>query len=162
MGTTERYIVVELDTDTWNTGGAYDDDPWSRDSSEGRTNDATARVARDFEVGKYGNGNADNWARETWGGFLAVDPGETLFAVSVDYTTGDTFGSDPGFATLYVTQNYDKAREFRDAVDKHGEGRGDGNDRYTLTFDGVEYHAPWVGYFETFDRSHLHTLTVQG
>lgn len=110
----------------------------------------------------------------------SIEPasGETVWLVTVGYTTGDSFGRQPDtqfeFVDLYRTE--DEAIEVAKAIRAHQERtRGLGSydnkityeDRHTMAIrfgNGVDrtMHLPWAGYFEHLEFIEVREMVVGG
>ncbi|AVD99299.1 hypothetical protein SEA_BILLNYE_116 [Streptomyces phage BillNye] len=83
-----------------------------------------------------------------------AEPGDTVYAVIVRYSTGDTFGREEGLAIcLDVFTDADKAEELAKAAREV--------DEFRMTVNGVEYYVSWVGYFEHLEDVVVEELVVR-
>lgn len=140
-------IVVSAETETWTTRQADPNDEWDRDDTVGRVTGVSAYVdTRDNSY--YG----DSLARD-----LDVRPGDTVYAVVVGYTSGDTFGSDGGHAKVMDIFTTRAEAEALCAHLKTYEDKGD----FSAEYNGVEYNHPWVGYFELLDSLEVWDASVR-
>lgn len=81
-------------------------------------------------------------------------PGDTVYAVIVRYSTGDTFGREEGLAIcLDVFSDKERAEELAQAAQD--------TDEFRMTVNDVEYYVSWVGYFESLEDVSVETLVVR-
>ncbi len=84
-------------------------------------------------------------------------PGDTVYAVIVRYSTGDTFGREEGLAICVdVFTDEAKADALAEVIRDHG---SDGE--FRINHEGVEYYCSWVGYFESLEDVLVETLVVR-
>lgn len=84
-------------------------------------------------------------------------PGETVYAVIVRYSTGDTFGREDGLAIcIDVFTDKAKADSLAQAVESHGD-----NGEFRMHHEGIEYYCSWVGYFEHLEDVLVEELVVR-
>lgn len=112
----------------------------------------------------------DSWREETDDLPWDVKPGDIVFMVWVQYSTGNSFGRSDGEYHEVVGwyQNAEDAYKCRDAIDgdarKPYEYGQDGNKVGVPTFDGKGtrplYTGSWKGYFESLDHVSIETLRV--
>lgn len=110
-----------------------------------------------------------NWFGEKVPVAFPVKPGDTVFVLWAEYSTGDSFGREEGTTDIItVFQNYDTALKARDAIYTKVRGPEDPNWRtratISLQLDGTktpyDYYAPFMGYFERLDTIHVTPATV--
>lgn len=99
-----------------------------------------------------------------------VSPGDVVFMVWVQYSTGNSFGHDDGAYSEVIGwyQNAEDAYKCRDIIDadsgtKYEYGM-DGNKVEVPMFNGQGtrpvYTGSWKGYFESLDHVSIETLRV--
>jgi hypothetical protein len=141
----EKIYSIEVIDETYesNLGGQDSDDEWSRDSY------STSHSIQGFKVvpgTKYSDIPLD------------YEPayGELYYLLYAVYSTGDSFGHDPGnsieFIWLYNKDQVHIAQENLHRIEKSQ--RAENGQVSLLGPDGkTEYkiYAPWHGYFESLD-----------
>lgn len=95
---------------TYNAGGKVDNDPWSRDSTDGHVTGAELSEHRDYD------------------GFTVEGTGP-FYAVVVGYLTGDTFGYDFRACVPFASSILEEANEYASRVNENGV---EGSDDYCL------------------------------
>jgi hypothetical protein len=147
-------IEFSTEVETWQEDGPDQDylngEPYSyRGSTNGRvTNVTAAESGREESASYYGS---ESLVKD----MPNVSPGDTLYVVVVGYTSGDTFGRDGGHtAVLDAFADPDMAEELMEAA-------AENTDEYKMTFKGVEYYCPWVGYFENMEEINVWEVTVR-
>jgi len=142
------YSIEIVDHETsHNLGGQHDDDDWSRDSYSTDHNIVGFKAYPDAAQSYFD---------------LTVpyrpEDDETYYVLYAVYTTGDSFGSDPGhgieFIGFYTKDQYDIAEENMRTIERD-DGKRSENWSVTLkTPDGqgtFKQHCGWKGYFESLD-----------
>lgn len=147
-------LLVPVTTHTQNLGGRIEGDEWSADSYS-NTNylDGYATIDRG-EKNSY------------WDNFVVVgaevNPGDIVYILWCEYSTGDTFHSESG--------RYDLIAGFKSAELAHknaqrarGSRDENGWDMKIELDDGTEftYHIPWLGYFESLEALHVESVVVR-
>lgn len=147
-------VRVIVETDTWVTEEPEDsDEPYSyRGATDGRVVDVQVQTT-------------DTPANESWYGdaVFAIDAeiGDTVYAVVVDYSTGDTFGRDGGYyQVLDVFTSDEDAVNLRQLAEEYDDASNGRVFRDDLTYKGKKYYAAWVGYFEYTNEIAVWECTV--
>jgi hypothetical protein len=146
-----------FNSDSYETSTPDPDDKWDR-ASTSRTWDPPARVyLRDPAFYESDEIDAD------------LTPGQVIFLVWVQYSTGDSFGHDSGAGQEVIGWylNHADAYRAKDAIDngpkKYSFEEG-GNTVMVPTFDGQGMRpqncSSWVGYFESIDHVSIETVMV--
>ena len=144
-------IVVSVETEVWQTRSPDPDDDWDAGDTAGRVVGVTAWAARDWEKGAFRRYRGS----DSWEGDLDVEPGGYVYAVVADYESGSTFGRDGGYASVVdVFTDVETA----DACAQVAENTKD----YTFEFQGREYYASWIGYFEYLNDLKVWAVRVNG
>ena len=143
-------LNIEVDVNRWSTGGYDPDDRWSRDSTDGE-------IRNVYCIGGESGGNS--YWQEAFN--LDVDFGDEVFAVVVEYDTGDTFGNDGCQTEVMDVFAFEEEaialRNFLNSVPKSH----DKTYEFYEYFNGKKYHIPWRGYFESLTYIHIFPLTVR-
>ncbi len=155
--TLEVYLHKQLVED-YHSGERYGD--WRR----AYTNTfGSVTIRDDRESGRY-------WRGENVPVAFPVKPGDTVFVLWAEYSTGDSFGHETGTTDIItVFQHYETALKARDAIYAKVRGPEDPNwqtrSTIPLTMDGTKtvypYYAPFMGYFERLDTLHISPATVE-
>lgn len=131
-------IIVGVDTWVTDEGDPPDVEWGNRESTDGAVTEVEAWLVSDE-------------AKASWYGdpILDVDAGvgDTVYAVVVDYSTGDTFGRDGGYyQVLDAFTDPTDAYKLRDLAKEYEAG----GQRFArdLTYKDKSYYASWIGYFE--------------
>lgn len=90
---------------------------------------------------------------------LDVNAGDTVYAVVVVYTTGDSFGRDGG-QTKVLDAFTDPAEAA--ALAQRATEHDSNKDGYGFQHNGVDYYTPWCGYFESLDSIDVWDVQVRG
>lgn len=140
-------IHIDYDVETTNLGGEDPDDRWSRDSTRS-TYEVTGAWIGD---GKRGDCP-----------ITYCEPGDKIYVVWADYTTGDSFGSDSSIEFLAAFKNRSRAEACKRRADEKN-GYEDGWD-IDVFLDGEEsyrVHIPWLGYFEHLNSVNITEVVVK-
>lgn len=134
-------IVISTEVETWIDRERNPDDEWDIGDEGGCIVNVTAREARDYEqaIGYWGESALVE---------LDVQPGQSIFAVVADYTSGCTFGRTAGHSQVLDAFTSSEQAEQLKAAAQQSNG-------YSFTFGDKEYRPDWYGYFE-----HLQSLDV--
>jgi hypothetical protein len=162
-------LLIELESEYENTGGRVDDDEWSRDSSRTTNNlgEVTALDAKESLAYSLKNGDFPNCDLVVG---AEVEPGDIVYIVWAEYTTGDSFGTDYGqYELIAAFVDEEKAKKCAKACKDFEENQNStylDSDRYSLKVEldnGQTYtvHVPWTGYFESLERVHVTTKTIK-
>lgn len=138
--------IVDHET-SQNLGGRHDDDDWSRDSYSTNHNIVGFRCAAESE-NRYYDLTVPYYPEDN----------TTYYVLYAVYTTGDSFGQDPGrgveFIGFYTKDQLDVAEENMREIEVD-DGKRNENWNVTLkTPDGqktFKQHCGWKGYFESLD-----------
>lgn len=162
-------LLIEFHTERENLGGRRDDDEWSRDSY--RTYNTLTKVtsldAKDSLAYSLKNGEFPECDLVVG---ADVGVGDKVYIVWVEYTTGDSFGSDSGnIEMIGAFVDVDRANKCAQSCKDFGEDDSAGYmdlDRYSLKVEldnGQTYsvHVPWTGYFEHLDQVHVTPKTIK-
>jgi len=115
----------------------------------------TNTEASDFEA-VYSEGDGKPYRGMVRPGPFSCEakPGDTVYAVIVRYSTGDTFGREDGQTVcLDVFLDKSRAEELAEAAQRA--------DEFRMTVNDVEYYVGWVGYFESLEDVSVETLVVR-
>lgn len=144
-------VYIEFDTYTHSTGGYDPDDSWSRDS----TSSTWEVIGYTTEEPKYARYSAS---------VSSVDG--NIYAVVVDYGTGDSFGHDDGcFCFIDAFSSPEKAHALADAIakDANKDYCYNGGNNVTYINDAGETVVAatytWKGYFEHFNYCRVVTVS---
>jgi hypothetical protein len=144
-------IVVSVETEVWTVRLPDPDDSWDAGDTGGRVVGVRAWTARDWEQNSFRRyGGYDSWE-----GGLAVNPGDYVYAVVADYESGSTFGRDGGHASvLDVFADITMADELAQVAENAVE--------YSFRYNGRDYYASWLGYFESLNEMRVWAVKVNG
>lgn len=146
-------VIIEVEERQYQTSEPDPDDSWDRGTTATEITNVRA-VEAEEEYASYRTVIAD----------LPVESGDTVYAVIVRYSTGDTFGNDTGqYRVMDVFATEDEAQELSKAV--LDQTRNAHNDRlvpYELTHNDKTYYTDWFGYFEQFESVGVHCVKVNG
>jgi hypothetical protein len=138
-------IGVNAETSVYTVREPDPTDSWDNGDTAGCVENVSAYVTDNPEGDMYSYIIKD----------LPVSPGKKVWAVVVDYESGSTFGRDGGYAqVLDVFAEEWQAYALRQVALAHGNGS-------RLTYDGKEYHASWLGYFESLQSIDVWELVVR-
>lgn len=140
-------IEVVDDEYTDNLGGQREDDEWSRDSYSTSHNIVGFKSALD----------AANRYYDLTVPYRPEDD-ETYYVLFAVWTTGDSFGRDPGrgieYIGFYTADQLDVANENMRKIEKDDSSRSEGFSVTLKTPDGkktFKQSCGWKGYFESLD-----------
>jgi hypothetical protein len=147
-------ILIGVETETWLTseGDHESDSPYAeRDSYDGRVTNVWASYSESEP--------------RTWSDSIVIEEPKnfngTLFAVVADYSSGDTFGRDGGYAQILdAFADNETAEALAKAALKQAPSN-DWRDQYNFTFNGKEYHKSWEGYFECLNALDVWEIQVR-
>lgn len=162
-------LLIEFHSEQENLGGRYDDDEWSRDSTNTINTlvKVTSLDAKDSLAYSLKNGEFPECDLVVG---ADVGPGDKVFIVWVEYGTGDSFGSDGGNIELiaaFIDEERAKAcAENCKKFEENDEASYLDDDRYTLKVEldnGQTYgvYVPWTGYFECLEQVHVTPKTIK-
>ena len=128
-------IKIVVETTVHNVGGEDPEDSWSRDSTEGHVDNVYAIETEEESRESY----YDDPIKD-----IDVDYGDSVYAVVVDYESGDTFGRDGGYyQVIDVFDNSEDADALLALARAYDTGKSS-----VLEYKGKQYYASWKGYFE--------------
>jgi len=91
-----------------------------------------------------------------------IDEDTTYYLIVVEYTTGDSFNTDPGNfcnVEMYIDRElaYENAQKIRD----HDDNKQDGILELTMQ-NGKQVRSPkpWIGHFESLDNIFVYPVTI--
>lgn len=150
------YSIEVVDHETSrNLGGSYEDDEWSRDSYATEHNIVGFKSAPDA-ANKYYDLTVP----------YRPEDDEVYYILYAVYTTGDSFGSDPGrgieFIGFYTKDQLDVAEENMRTIEKNDASRSEGFSIKLKTPDGKKTFSQscgWKGYFESLDYVNIVSVT---
>lgn len=148
-------VVVSTEVETYQVQGPESDylrgEPYSY---RGETGGAVTNVVAYLESAErsyYGDGHG----KEIEG----AKRGDTVYAVVVEYTTGDTFGRDGGQSkVLDVFTDPKEAADLAQRAEDHDYS----TDGFGFEHNGVDYYTPWCGYFESLDKIEVWEAQIRG
>lgn len=146
-------LKVPVSTYTQNLGGSVDDDEWSRDSySDSNSLDGYAYIT-DKVVDSY---------YDIVPVGAEVKPGDIVYVLWAEYSTGDTFHRHDGKYEL-IAAFVDPELAHKNAQACRGSRDDDGWSMNIELDDGstFSYHIPWLGYFESLEGIRVESLTVK-
>lgn len=144
-------IVASTEVEYWQVEPPEDsDEPYSyRGETGGRVTNVVAEVENDIR-NYYGDGHGKD---------LDVNPGDTVYVVVVEYSTGDSFGRDGGQSK--VLDIFTTAKEAADLAER-ATAHDYNKDGFGFRHNGVDYYTPWCGYFESLDSIEVWDVQVRG
>jgi hypothetical protein len=119
----------------------------------------TNTEASDFSA-RYVEGEGNPYRGMIYPGGFDSDarPGDTVYAVILRYSTGDTFGREDGQTIcLDVFSSKELAEGLVQAVRDHE----DNGYEFRMHYEGREYYTSWVGHFESLEDVFVETLVVK-
>lgn len=154
-------IAYDFDCYSHSTGGYDPEDSWSRDSTSTTWSAPTScKIVTD--TARYGSEYDE--VPDT------VKPGDTIYMVWVQWSSGDSFGQDDGanHEVIGFYQTAELAEQARKAVDdecRTGYSFEQGGNRVLVPlFDGSgtreQYTGSWKGYFESLDHVDVQAMIV--
>lgn len=151
------FIQISTEVETWTERERDPEDEWDAGDTGGRVSNVTAWILHDAfeERGHYHN---DSIVRE-----LPVEAGDKIYAVVADYSSGNTFGRDGGYAQVlnaFASMDDALALQAR-ALETRSDDRWREDYDYDFTFNGHEYRRAWAGYFEQLNSLDIWELIVQ-
>lgn len=142
-------IVVSAETKSWTTRDPDPTDEWDNGDSAGLVTNVIAYTVPELNA-HYGS----SCGVELDG----VEPGDTVYAIVADYESGCTFGRSGGHAQVAaVFATPEEAEALLRAIND----RDPATERYGITFNGVEYHFDWVGYFDSLNDLSIWDVVVR-
>ena len=119
-------------------GESLSDDKWSSREDEYIDFDIT-KCATDKSLVGY--------SREEHEVNFKPEPGKVVYVVYVRYSTGDSFGRTSGaWKIIEIFESIDDAKALKESID-------------SKEYEKDNYVA-WVGYFETFQSSHIEAFVL--
>jgi hypothetical protein len=147
-------IRVNAETESWTTRAADPSDGWDQGDSAGRVVNVAAWPDRSPDP--YLGVCAESITVD-----LDVQPGDLIYAVVADYSTGGTFGRSGGYASV-VDAFCDQEEAERLARLAHVPRQsGEWEDKYMFSYKGKDYFRSWEGYFEELNSLDVWTVRVR-
>lgn len=99
-------------------------------------------------------------SRESFNTTEDVVVGDTVYVVWGNWGSGDTFGHDSGcFAEIFeVTKSAEKANRLSTTISTISTIST--TSLNSFKFEGMVYHIPWNGYFDSFERMNVDTTQI--
>lgn len=161
-------LMLEFRSEQHNLGGQSEDDAWSRDSTH--TDNSLERVWMKDPKKTLMKAIRDEEIECDVVVGAEVVPGDTVYIVWAEYSTGDSFGNDGGqyvAIAAFVNENNAKtcAYNAKNLEEKKITSYMD-TDRYGLSVildNGIDFkfHVPWIGYFENLENVHVSCMEVE-
>lgn len=151
------FIQISTEVETWTERERDPEDEWDAGDTGGRVSNVTAWVLHDAfeERGHYHN---DSIVRE-----LPVEAGDKIYAVVADYSSGNTFGRDGGYAqVLDAFVSIEEALDLQAAAlvtEDADSWRQDCG--FEFEHNDRKYWRSWAGYFEQLNSLDIWELIVQ-
>lgn len=150
---TEIRVVVE--TSEWQSRPADPSDKWDHGDTRGQVDNVYAELASAPESSSW-------YSKELVKDLGDVKPGDSVYAVVVDYESGDTFGRWGGYAQIMdVFSTLEEAEGlYRECV-AHAEqtvkriAQG-------VEYAGKSYYVAWDGHFESVNDIEVWHLVIRG
>ncbi len=117
----------------------------------------TTEISDVEAVYSKGEGNPHRGMIRPGGFSCGAKPGDTVYAVIVRYSTGDTFGREEGLA-ICVDVFTDEYRAY--GLVKAIRDNGDDGD-FRFSYEEREYYCSWTGYFEHIEDVLVEKLVVR-
>ncbi len=148
-------VVVSTEVETYQVQGPESDylrgEPYSYRGETGGSVTNVVAYLEETERQYYGDGHGKV--------IEGAAPGDTVYAVVVEYTTGDTFGRDGGQSkVLDVFTDAAEAAALAQRAEEHNYN----TDGFGFTHNGVDYYTPWCGYFESLDKIEVWDIQIRG
>ena len=91
---------------------------------------------------------------------LNLKPGDEVFVVWAEYSTGDSFGSSSRGSTevIEIFTSLEEAKDIVDHLHKHTEYQFTGQ---TVSGRLMNLYCPWHGFFEHLDDIHIEHTIIQ-
>ena len=150
-------VRVVAETRSWQTRQRDESDSWDRGDTAGEVDNVFAEIVPEAGDNRY-------YSHDLIKEFeVEVKPGDTVYAVVVDYESGDTFGRSGGYAQvmdvfLTMPEAEGLYRECVSHMENYKQTRIYGG----LEYGGQNYYVAWVGYFESVNDIEVWALTVRG
>jgi hypothetical protein len=127
-----KYLKFDVEVNTWVTRESDPDDQWDNDSTDGTV---TVSACHLVERDEY----------KALPCSFPAKPGDTIYLVWAQYSTGDSFGSyGAQYELCAVFNNPDEAEKEKDRLENTS-----------------DYSVPWTGYFESLDSLNVESFVVQ-
>lgn len=139
-------LRVEVDTRVWQTRQPDFDDRWDHGS--------TAGCVSSVDVW-YSDDDADPIPYRAESFDVDARPGDVVYVVVVDYESGDTFGRSGGKYTIL-----DVFTDAKEAIGLVDAAAAVPKSTFQFTYNGKDYYADWVGYFEALQEVRVWTCAV--
>jgi hypothetical protein len=147
-------IVVGTEVETWQSEGPSRDYlngvPYSdRGTTAGRVTNVVAEIVTESHP-YYGDSHGKD--------IPGAGAGDTLYAVVVEYSTGDTFGRDGGQSkVLDFFTDPEEAAALAQRATEHNYG----TDGFGFDHNGEHYSTLWCGYFESLDSIDVWDIQIR-
>jgi len=144
-------VVVGTEIETWQVqAGETSGEPYSyRGETGGRVTNVTATLVDETHP-YYGDSHGKD--------IPGAQRGDTVYAVVVEYTTGDSFGRDGGQSVVldFFTDPQEAADLAQRATD-HDYNK----DGFGFEYNGKDYYTSWCGYFESLDSIQVWDVVIR-
>jgi hypothetical protein len=106
----------------------------------------------------------DSWYSEELTKELGdLKPGDMVYAVVVDYKSGDTFGQQGGYAQIMdVFGTFEEAEGLYRECMALNEARSYTRITQGIEFQGKHYYVAWDGFFESVNSMEVWHLVIRG
>ena len=150
---TEIRVVVE--TSEWQTRAADPSDKWDSGDTAGQVDNVYAELASAPESASW-------YSKELVKNLGDLSPGDTVYAVVVDYESGNTFGRAGGYAQIMdVFETFEEAEGlYRECV-AHAE-QAVKRISQGVEYAGKSYYVAWDGLFESVNHIEVWHLVIRG
>ena len=149
-------VQVVAETDTWQTRKPDKTDEWDRGDTDGRVENVWAELVLDKKANNWYNSELTKELDD-------VKPGDTVYAVVVDYASGDTFGRSGGYAQIMdVFKTFEEAEGLYRECTAHQELGRERPITQGVSYGGQDYYVAWDGFFESVNSMEVWHLVVRG
>lgn len=128
---------INLLESRWTTREVDPDDSWDAGDYDGSVDGITVHEVGDSYHASY---NGDT-----------TDLEFPFYVVYASYSTGNTFGRDFACTVVGTVKTEDEAVSLSEAAENAKD--------WTFECDGREYHASWLGYFESLESVNYEEVT---
>lgn len=140
-------VLITVNTNTYETRHPSPGDKWDRGDTRG---EVVAVRAHYSEGDQY---DPIHYRAESFD-VPGATPGTVVYAVIADYETGDTFGRRGG--SYQILDVFTDSNEAYDLASVAKTTRV-----FSFEWNGTDYYADWVGYFERLQDIRVWTLVVE-
>lgn len=150
-------VKVVAETNEWVTRDADPDDKWDHGDTAGSVSNVYAELTDEAE-GEW------SYHGELVKELGNLKPGDTVYAVVVDYESGDTFGRSGGYAQVMDVFDDMATAEglYRECVAYHERDKRAAKVVQGVQFLGRDYYVSWDGYFESVNDIEVWQLVIRG